>query len=166
MSESTLATCITIKQDGVDSFASALWNPQHYEIFIDDRRVGELNGYQNHLNCSIAPGPHSIYVRAYARDSASPTRVYGYSEPLEVDVSPGEDKTLACGLVKGPRARKVLILTSASITVLLYACVAFAANLSPRTRYLPVLIMAVITMACSWYGYSSKPGSSVYLKES
>jgi len=33
---------ITVNQDGVNSFAVALWNPPQYEIFIDDQKIGEL----------------------------------------------------------------------------------------------------------------------------
>jgi hypothetical protein len=29
---------ITVNQDGVNSFAVALWNPPQYEIFIDDQK--------------------------------------------------------------------------------------------------------------------------------
>jgi hypothetical protein len=35
---------ITVIQEGVNSFAAALWNPQQYEIFIDDQNVGVLDG--------------------------------------------------------------------------------------------------------------------------
>ena len=76
---------ITVNQEGVRSFASALWNAQEYEIFIDDQKVGVLNGYLNHNTCAISSGLHSIDVRAYARDSASITRVYGYSQTLDYD---------------------------------------------------------------------------------
>ena len=93
---------ITVNQEGVKSFAAALWNPQHYEIFIDDQEIGVLNGYTNHKTCAISSGPHSVYVRAYARNSVSFTRVYGYSQTLEVNVSPGEDKRVSCGRMKGP----------------------------------------------------------------
>jgi hypothetical protein len=27
------------------------------------------------------------------------------------------------------------------------------------------MVMAVVTMACSWYGHSSTPGTTIYLKE-
>jgi hypothetical protein len=57
---------ITVIQDGVKSFASALLNGQEYEIFIDDRRIGVLNGYKSTNTCAVRSGPHSIYVRAYA----------------------------------------------------------------------------------------------------
>jgi hypothetical protein len=85
-------TSITVNQEGVNSFAAALWNPQQYEIFIDDQKIGELDGYTNPKTCAISPGPHSVYVRACARNSVSFTRVYGYSQTLEVTVSRGEDK--------------------------------------------------------------------------
>lgn len=156
---------VTIKQDGVDSFAAAVWKPQQYEIFVDGQMTGLLNGYKNRLTCPLTPGRHSVYVRAYARDSNSLTRVYGYSETLQLDVSPDEDKTLFCGLLKKPPIRKILVLTSASLTVIVYAVLGFATKLSQRARYLPVMIMALITIACSWYGYSLRPGSSIYLRE-
>ena len=59
----------TVNQEGVNSFAAALWNPQQYEIFIDDQEIGKLDGYTNHKTCAISPGRHSVYVRAYARNS-------------------------------------------------------------------------------------------------
>jgi hypothetical protein len=34
-----------------------------------------------------------------------------------------------------------------------------------RTRYASAMVMALVTMACSWYGHSSTPGKSIYLKE-
>ena len=27
------------------------------------------------------------------------------------------------------------------------------------------MVMALVTMACSWYGHSSRPGTTIYLKE-
>jgi hypothetical protein len=54
---------ITVNQEGVKSFAAALWNPQQYEIFVDDQKVGVLDGYTNHKTCAISPGRHSVYVR-------------------------------------------------------------------------------------------------------
>jgi hypothetical protein len=157
---------ITVNQDGVASFSSALLNVQEYEIFIDGQKVGLLNGYQNRNVSAISSGPHSIYVRAYARDSATITRVYGYSQTLEVNVSPGENKSLSCGIVKGPPLRKPLMLTTSLITVLLFLGLGPIGNIPTRTRYAYTLVMALLTMACSWYGYSSKPGASIYLKES
>jgi hypothetical protein len=62
---------ITINQDGINSLVSKLLNPQEYEIIIDDQKVGVLNGYQNRKTCRVAPGTHSLCVRAYARDSGS-----------------------------------------------------------------------------------------------
>lgn len=156
---------ITVNQEGVGSFASALFNAQEYEIFIDDRKVGVLNGYQNSKKCSISPGPHSIYVRAYARNSVAITRVYGLSQTLDVNISAGEDKRVSCGIMKGPPARKPLILTTASVTVLLFLGIGPLRYIPEHTRYLFALIMALITMACSWYGHSSTPGSSIYLEE-
>jgi hypothetical protein len=156
---------ITVSQEGVKSFAAALWTPQQYEIFIDDHKVGVLNGYTNHKTCATSSGPHSVYVRAYARNSVSITRVYGYSQTLEVNVSPGEDKSFSCGLLKGPPARKPLILTSALITVLFFLGLGPIGDLPQRTRYASAMVMALVTMACSWYGHSSTPGTTIYLKE-
>ena len=156
---------ITVNQEGVKSFASALLNAQEYEIFIDDRKVGVLNGYRNQNTCAISPGPHSIYVRAYARDSTTITRVYGYSQTLDVNVSSGENKWFFCGVVKGPPLRKVLVLTTASITVLLFIGLGPISQIPERRRYASALAMALITIACSWYGHSSTPGKSIYLKE-
>ena len=166
MSESRLDASITVKQDGIDSFAKALWNPQHYEIYIDDQKVGVLDGYHNRQTISISPGPHWIFVRAYARDSVSPTRVYGYSTTRRVDLGPGKEQTLHCGVVRGPRVRTILILSSALLTILLFVGLGLAPGLQPRVRYSPVLIMALIGIACSWYGHSTRPGSSIYLRES
>ena len=156
---------ITVKQDGVNSFAAALWSPQQYEIFIDDKKIGGLDGYTNHKTSTISPGLHSVYVRAYARNRCSFTRVYGYSQTLEVTVSPGEDKRFSCGRMKGPSARKPLVLTAALITLLLFLGLGPIGDLPHRTRYASAMVMAVVTMACSWYGHSSTPGSTIYLKE-
>jgi hypothetical protein len=156
---------ITVNQEGVRSFASALLNAQEYEIFIDDQEVGVLNGYQNHKTCAIASGPHSIYVRAYARNSATITRVYGYSQTLAVDLSAGDNKCFSCGIVKGPPARKVLILTGSLITVLLALGLGPISHIPEHTRYVLTLVMAFITLASSWYGHSSTPGKSIYLRE-
>jgi hypothetical protein len=154
---------ITVKQDGVDSFFSALWNPQQYEIYIDGEKVGLLDGYRNEISSSVSPGPHSVYVRAYARNSASVTRVYGLSQTLDVNVSDGEDTRLNCGIVKGPPIRGVLLLIGTLVTVLL----AFGpfGNIPMRTRYMAVAIAALATMACSWIGHSSVPGANIYLRE-
>jgi hypothetical protein len=96
-------TSMTVNQEDVKSFAAALWNPQQYEIFIDDQEIGVLTGYTNHKTYAISTGPHSVYVRAYACNSVLFTRVYRYSRTLEVNVSPGEDKRFSCGLAKGPQ---------------------------------------------------------------
>jgi hypothetical protein len=158
-------TSITVNQEGVNSFAAALWNPQQYEIFIDDQKIGELDGYTNHKTCAISPGRHSAYVRAYARNSVSFTRVYGYSQTLEVTVSRGEDKRFSCGRMKGPPARKPLVLTAALITVLLFLGPGPIGDLPQRTRYASAMVMALVTMACSWYGHLATPGTTIYLKE-
>jgi hypothetical protein len=155
---------ITVNQEYVKSFASALWNPQEYEIFVDDRKVGVLNGYQNQNTCSISPGPHSIYVRAYARNSVTITRVYGLSQTLDVNLSAGENKQFFCGRVKGPPLRKTLVLTTAAITLLLFFGPGPISDIPERTRYASAMVMALITMACSWIGHSSIPGTSIYLK--
>jgi hypothetical protein len=88
MSESSSADAsITFHQDGIRGFGSALINAQTYELFIDQQKVGELTGYTSEKTCSLSSGPHAIYVRAYARDSVSPTRIHGYSETLDIDLS-------------------------------------------------------------------------------
>jgi hypothetical protein len=156
---------ITVNQEGVKTFTSALLNAQEHEIFINGRKVGVLNGYQNRNVCALSAGPHSIYVRAYARDSATITRVYGYSQTIDVNLSPGENKRFSCGVVKGPPLRKALVLSTSLITILLFLGVGPIGDIPVRTRYAYTLVMALLTMACSWYGYSSKPGASIYLKE-
>lgn len=156
---------IIVNQVGVDSLPSKLLNPQEYEIFIDDQKVGVLNGYTNRKACAISPGSHSIYVRAYARNSVTITRVYGYSQTLDVSLSAGETKSFSCGIVKGPPLRKVLIFTSLAITIVLLLGLGPISQIPQRTRYLAVMVMALITMACSWYGHSFVPGSTIYLKE-
>jgi hypothetical protein len=122
--------------------------------------------YQNRHTCAVASGPHSVYVRAYARDSATITRVYGYSQTLDVNVSSGENKRFSCGVLPGLPLRKGLILTGASITVLFFIGLGPIGSMPTRTRYTSALVMAIITMACSWFGHSSTPESSIYLKES
>jgi hypothetical protein len=156
---------ITVNQAGVQSFAAALWSAQEYEIFVDDRQVGVLNGYQNRKTCALPSGPHSIYVRAYARDSATVTRIYGYSQTVEVTLSPGENKLFSCGIVKGPPLRKALVLTASIITILLFLGLGPIGRIPEHTRYASILAFALITIACSWFGYSSKPGASIYLTE-
>lgn len=158
-------TSITVIQEGVDSLASALLNAQQYEIFIDAHRVGVLNGYQNRKTCVVPAGLHSVYVRAYARASVTITRVYGYSRKLEVNVSPGENKQLFCGVVKGPPIRRYLIFGGLLITVLLAAGLGSIGHITQRIRYAVVMAAALLTLASSWYGYSSAPGSSIYLRE-
>ena len=156
---------ITVNQEGIKSLASALLCAQEYEIFIDDRKVGVLDGYQNRKTCGISPGSHSIYVRVYARNSLTITRVYGYSQTLDVNLSPGENKRFSCGIMKGPPARDRLILGTTLITIILALGLGPVSYIPERTRYVSVLLMALITMACSWYGHSSIPGASIYLKE-
>jgi hypothetical protein len=156
---------ITIAQDGVRSAFSALMKVQHYEIFVDDEKVGELTGYTNRGSYTLSPGAHSMYVRAYARDSVSVTRVYGYSKALAIDLSPAEHKHFSCGLMPGPPLRKPLILGSVLITLLLAIGIGPIGHIAQHTRYVLVMTMALVTIACCWYGYSSKPGSSIYLRE-
>lgn len=165
LTESLSNASITVNQDGISSLVSKLLNPQEYEIYIDDQKVGVLNGYQSSKTHPVAPGLHSIYVRAYARDSVSPTRVYGYSLTLEVNLAAGERKTFSCGVVKGPSARKYLIFTGVLLTLVIATGIGPIGQLPQRTRYLLVLVMAAITIACSWFGYSSVPGKNIYLKE-
>ncbi len=143
-------------------------NPQEYEVFIDDQKVDVLNGYQSSKTSQVAPGTHSLCVRAYARDSVSIsiTRVYGYSLTLEVKLVAGESKTFSRGVVKGPSARKYLIFTGVLLTLLLAIGVGPIGQFPQRTRYLLVMITAATTIACSWYGYSSVPVKNIYLKES
>ena len=155
---------ITVNQDGIKSFFSAVINAQHYEIFVDDRKLGELTGYRSRYTVWLAPGPHAIYVRAYARDSVSVTRVHSYSETLNIELSPGEHRVLSCGLVPGPPLREFFVFGGLAITLLLLF-VPLPAPLSLRARYGLVMAMALITLALSWYGYSSRPGANIYLKE-
>lgn len=155
---------ITVNQDGIKSFFDALINAQTYEIYVDQRLVGELTGYQKTQTCRVAPGMHSVYVRAYARASASPARVYGYSQTLDVNLSAGEHKTLSCGLVPGPPLRKYLIFGGLFLSVLLLAGVGPVGRLTLRSKYALVALAALITLACGWYGYSSVPGANIYLK--
>jgi len=166
MSEDDLnGASITVNQDGIKSFFSALINPQHYEIFIDNQKAGELTGYTTRSTSQLAPGRHSIYVRVYARDSVSVTRVYGYSQTLDVELSPGERKSFSCGLLPGPPLRKWLIFGGLLITLVLALAPMPPGLLTPRARYALVMAMALMTIAFSWYGYSSKPGANIYLKE-
>ena len=165
MSESVSSDAsITFIMDGIRGFGSALLNAQSYELFVDEQKVGVLDGY-NHLQiCITTAGPHSIYVRAYARDSASVTRVYGYSQTLDINLSAGERKNLYCGVVPGPPLRKYLIFGGVLITILLLLGVGPVGSLPLRTRYILVTVMAALTLAGSWYGYSLKPGANIYLR--
>lgn len=166
MSASELSSAsITVNQEGIKPFFLALINPQHYEIFIDNQKAGELTGYTTRSTTQLAPGRHSIYLRVYARDSVSITRVYGYSETREVELSPGERKSFSCGLLPGPPLRKWLIFGGLLITLVLAFAPMPAGLLTPRARYALVMAMALVTIASSWYGYSSKPGANIYLKE-
>jgi|SRR5579862_4246440 len=156
---------ITVNQDGIKSFASALINPQNYEIYLDGRRVGVLDGYHHRANLSVAPGHHELYVRVYARDSVSITRIYGYSHTLDVTLAEGDRKSFSCGVMTGPPVRKALIFGGTALTIFLWIGIGPIAQLPLRPRYLLVAIAALATYAFSWIGYSSKPGSSIYLQE-
>ena len=156
---------ITFNQDGIRGFGSALMNAQTYELFVDGENVGILDGYRSTKDYTALPGSHSVYVRAYARDSATVTRVYGYSRTLEINLAAGEHKRLACGLMPGPPLRKYLIFGGLLITMLLLSGLGPIGNIPLHTRYVLVMVMALVTMACSWYGHSSKPEANIYLKE-
>ena len=156
---------ITVQQEGVHSLASALWNVQEYEIFIDNQKAGLLNGYRSQHTCSVSPGTHAIYVRAYARDSSTVNRVYGFSQTLEVSLSAGQGKYYLCGIVKGPAARKILIFGPLAIAILLLLGPGPMGSIPQRVRNVSAMVMALLTIAGSWYGYSSKPGAAVYLRE-
>jgi hypothetical protein len=157
---------ITFKQDGIRGFGSALINAQSYELFVDEQKVGILDGYRSTRDCIALPGSHSVYVRACARDSATITRVYGYSQTLELNLAAGEHKRLSCGLMPGPPLRKYLIFGGLLITLLLLSGLGPIGNIPQHARYVLVMVMALVTLAGSWYGYSSKPGANIYLKES
>jgi hypothetical protein len=156
---------IIVNQDGIKSFGSALINAQTYEVFVDDQKAGELDGYHSQQICPLAAGAHSVYVRAYARDSVSVTRVYGYSQRYDVNLVPGENKTFSCGVVPGPAARKYLIFGGVLIAVVLWLGIGPIGQLAQRTRWILVMVVAAATLASSWLGYSSKPGANVYLRE-
>jgi hypothetical protein len=156
---------ISFNQDGIRGLGSALMNAQSYELFVDGKQVGILDGYRSTKDCIALPGSHSVYVRAYARDSVSITRVYGYSQTLDINLAAGEKKTLSCGLMPGPPLRKYLIFGGLLITMLLLSGLGPIGNIPLHTRYVLVMVMALVTMACSWYGHSSKPEANIYLKE-
>jgi hypothetical protein len=156
---------ITFQQDGIHGFGSALMNAQSYELFMDEQKIGVLDGYRSTKDYVSLPGSHSVYVRAYARDSATITRVYGYSQTLEINLAAGEHKRLACGLMPGPPLRKYLIFSGLLITLLLLSGLGPIGNIPRHARYVLVMLMSLVTMACGWYGYSSKPGANIYLKE-
>lgn len=156
---------IIVNQDGIKSFVSALINAQVYEIFVDDRNVGKLNGYRSQQIIPLAAGAHSIYVRAYARDSVSVTRVYGYSQNLDVELAPGDNKRFSCGVVPGPPARKYVIFAGILIALLFWLGPGPIGHIAPRTRWSLVAVVCAAALASSWLGYSSKPGANIYLKE-
>ena len=157
---------IIVNQDGIKSFGSALINAQTYEIFIDDQNVGQLDGYHSQKICPLSAGAHSVYVRAYARDSVTVTRVYGYSQRYEVNLAPGENKRFSCGVLPGPPMRKYLIFGGVLIALLLMLAVDPVGQFAQRTRWIMVMVVAAAALASSWLGYSSKPGANIYLKES
>jgi len=157
---------VTVIQDGIKSYWSALVNAQHYDIFVDHKIVGLLNGYTSRTTCALPPGTHSICLRAYARSSATPTRVYECSETLALDLSPGEHKTLFCGLMPGPPFRRWSILGGGTlIAIVLVLGLGPIRVVEEQTRYAIAAGVAVLVLASSWYGYSVKPGSTIYLRE-
>lgn len=162
-SSATEAT-ITFNQDGVRGFAAALICAQTYEIFIDQQKVTELNGYTHRKSCTVQAGTHSIYARAYARDSVGVSRVYGYSQTLELSLAAGDHALLSCGLLAGPPVRKYLIFGGLAITLGFALGLGPVGSLSLQTRYTLVMIASLITIACGWIGYSSRPGTNIYLK--
>lgn len=156
---------IIVNQDGIKNLGSALMNAQTYEIFIDEQKVGELDGYHSQRIIPVASGTHSIYVRAYARDSVSVTRTYSCSQRYDIELVPGDNKTFSCGLMPGPPARGYLIFGGVLLALLLWLGPGPIAQLTQRMRSILVTLVAGLTLAGSWYGYSSKPGANIYLKE-
>jgi hypothetical protein len=166
MSKSHFGTAsLVVTQDGITSFASGLLNAQEYEIFIDDQRIGVLNGYHSRRSCSVSPGRHSVYVRAYSRSSTSLVRPYGYSQSIEIDLYAGETRYLSCGIAKGSALRRFLIFAGALIALMLLAGLGPASDLPNRARYAYAAIAAVATTACGWLGHSAVPGANIYLRE-
>ena len=165
MSPATNEASIIVNQDGIKSFGSALINAQTYEIFVDDQKVGELDGYRRQHIVPLPAGAHSVYVRAYARDSVSITRVYGYSRCYDVSLAPGENKTFSCGVLPGPPMRKYLIFGGVLIALLLMLAVDPSGQFAQRTRWIIVAVVAAAALASSWLGHSSKPRANIYLKE-
>lgn len=166
MSTSHFGTAsIVVTQDGITSFASGLLNAQEYEIFVDDQKIGVLNGYHPRRTCSVSPGPHSVYVRAYSRSSTSLVRPYGYSQNVNVDLYAGETKRFSCGIAKGSALRRMMIFAGAFITILLFAGFGPVTELSNHTRYEYSAIAALLTVACAWIGHSPVPGANIYLRE-
>src|ERR1700722_19831202 len=157
---------ITVDQEGVKSFAAAMWSPQHYEVFIDNEKAGELTGYTNRKTYPVTPGQHSVQVRAYARNSVSPTRVYGYSKTITLDLVPGQDRILRCGVLPGPPVRKPLVLTGMIATLLLFTGLGPIGAIPVQARYDAAMMTAMITIAFTWMGHSSAPGANIYLKDS
>lgn len=156
---------LTVNQDGIKSFLYALFAAQSYDVFIDGRTVGVLDGYHATLTSQVSPGPHSVYVRAYARNSVSLTRVYGYSKELEVELAAGEHKVFSCGRMPGPPLRGPLIFIGLALTFFLWFGPGPIARLPVREHNLVVAGMALVTYACGWIGYSTKRGATIYLKE-
>ena len=153
-----------VRTESSPSF-SALINPQHYEVFIDNLVAGELTGYRTSIGKQLAPGPHSIYVRAYARDSVSITRIYSYSATFDMELSAGERRSFSCGLTPEPPLRKWLIFGGLILSLLLALVPLPVGWLGLRGRYALVMTTALLTVAVSWYGYSFKRGANIYLKE-
>ena len=156
---------IIVDQDGIKSFASALINAQVYEIFVDDQKVGALDGYHSQQIIPLQAGAHSVYVRAYARDSVMVTRVYGYSGRIDVELVPGDNKRFSCGVVPGPPLRKYGIFGGVLAALVMLFGVGPLGLIPQRTRWILVMIASAAALISSWYGYSTKPGANVYLRE-
>jgi len=102
-------------------------------------------------------------VGARAKQAEYCGRVYGLSQTLDVNISDGEEMRLRCGLVKGPPIRGASLFVGTLVTILL-AYGPFG-EIPTRTRYMATAIASLVTMACSWIGHSSVPGTNIYLRE-
>lgn len=159
------SAAIVVTQDGITSFASALLNAQEYEIFVDDQKIGVLNGFHSRRTCSVSPGAHSVYVRAYSRNSPSLVRPYGYSQSIDVNLHAGETRNFSCGLARGSALRKGLIFAGIFITILLFGGFGPVTDLPNHVRYEYSAIAGLLTLACAWIGHSPIPGANIYLRD-